>query len=37
MNSTVAVARPVPNYRTLIAWPVMLFVSMLPDIILFGR
>jgi len=33
MNSTVAVARPVPNYRTLIAWPVMLFVSMLPDIL----
>jgi membrane protease YdiL (CAAX protease family) len=34
MNSTVAVARPVLNFRTLIAWPVMLFVSMLPDILL---
>jgi membrane protease YdiL (CAAX protease family) len=28
-----AVARPVLNFRTLIAWPVMLFVSMLPDIL----
>lgn len=34
MNSTVAVARPVLNFWTLIAWPVMLFVSMLPDILL---
>ncbi len=33
MNSTIAVARPVLNFRTLIAWPVMLFVSMLPDIL----
>lgn len=33
MNSTIAVARPAFNFRTLIAWPVMLFVSMLPDIL----
>ena len=33
MNSTMAVARPVLNFRTLIAWPVMLLVSMLPDIL----
>jgi len=33
MNSTIAVARPVFNFRTLIAWPVILFVSILPDIL----